>query len=1133
MSLQFIIGSSGAGKSYYAYKRIIEDSLKHPEKNYYVIVPEQFTMQTQKALVEMHPGKGILNIDILSFERLAYRVFEETGGDNRKVLEDTGKSMVLQKMVQQHRKELDYLGSQMNKPGYLDEVKSLVSEFMQYDIKEDDLEEMKEKAKDQALLEMKLKDVGVLYQSFKEFLKGHYMTGEEVMDVLLKQLPFSKKLKGAELLFDGFTGFTPIQVNVIRELLVIADRVCVTVTMDEREDAFTPGKPHQLFFMSKQMIRILAGLTKNLDDPVYLKSSGKSRFSQAPAMQFLEKNIFRYRKGTYEKEQQEIQIFAAASPLEEMREAARRMAQLVRTCGYRYGEIAVITGNLEEYARLASQVFEEADIPYFIDEKHSVLMNPFVEYLRAAMEMAVQGFPYESVFRYLRCGMSEVTREQADKLENYVLALGIRGYRKWSEKWVRVYRGMEADQIQELNEIREVFAEEVKGLADGFCTGKKTVEEYCRILYEFILKSNVWQKLKKQEQNFKDTGDKAMEKEYNQIYGIVMDLLDKMVEILGNETVSRQEFRQLLETGLSQAKVALIPPSIDQVMVGDMERSRLKDIKALFFVGVNEGNIPKSTQTGGILSELDRDFFKEQGVELAPGPKELMNMQRFYRYLNMTKPREQLILSFSDTNAKGEGISPAYLIGSIRGLYPKLEIERAGESGAARSSVSGAGMKNETGSGNGEYCYPENPEAGISLFLEKLAGETGKDHEILDQTDAMFGELYSWYLRDSKYHDKVQKLVQSAFAGKPKDIISQSVAKALYGEISPYSATRLERFAACAFAHFLQYGMKLTERVEYEFKAMDMGNVMHEALESFAEEVRKRGLKWTELTEQERNEIADECLNNIVADYGNTVLKSSARNEYMIERTRRILRRTVWALQKQLEQGEFQPEGFEVTFGGGRIDRVDIMEDQNKVYVKVIDYKTGNTSFDLVYLYHGLQLQLMIYLDGALKVEQKKYPDKEIVPAGVFYYNIKDPMIQEKIDADVEAVSAGLMKELKMNGLVQADAELVRRMDNSLGSIPVAFNKDGSFRKNSSVADRAQFTVLGRYVRTKIEKIRSSILEGDARVSPYELGKKNACTYCPYMTVCGFDRKLSGYEFRRLKNFSDEELWKAFDREAE
>ena len=193
MSLQFIIGSSGAGKSYFAYERVIRKSMEHPERNYYIIVPEQFTMQTQKTLVEMHPGKGILNIDILSFQRLAYRIFEETGGDNKKILEDTGKSMVLQKMVQQHRRELVYLGSQMNKPGYLDEMKSLLSEFMQYDIKEENLEEMKEKAGAQTLLSMKLQDVTVLYRAFSEFLKGHYMTGEEVMDVLLKVLPFSEK----------------------------------------------------------------------------------------------------------------------------------------------------------------------------------------------------------------------------------------------------------------------------------------------------------------------------------------------------------------------------------------------------------------------------------------------------------------------------------------------------------------------------------------------------------------------------------------------------------------------------------------------------------------------------------------------------------------------------------------------------------------------------------------------------------------------------------------------------------------------------------------------------------------------------------------------------------------------------
>ena len=254
MSLQFIIGSSGAGKSYFAYKRIIQESLQHPEKNYYVIVPEQFTMQTQKTLVEMHPGKGILNIDVLSFQRLAYRVFEEVGGAREVLLDDTGKSLVLQKLVQQHKKELPYLGSQMNKPGYLDEVKSLISEFMQYDIRQEELSDMLEKTGEDSLLQMKMNDVSVLYQAFTDYLEGHYMTGEGVMDALKKAIPFSRKLKNSVLLLDGFTGFTPVQMNVIRELLAVCDQVLVTVTMDVKENPLQMGKPHQLFYMSRKRI---------------------------------------------------------------------------------------------------------------------------------------------------------------------------------------------------------------------------------------------------------------------------------------------------------------------------------------------------------------------------------------------------------------------------------------------------------------------------------------------------------------------------------------------------------------------------------------------------------------------------------------------------------------------------------------------------------------------------------------------------------------------------------------------------------------------------------------------------------------------------------------------------------------
>lgn len=1107
MPLQFIIGNSGAGKSYTAFQSLISDAMSHPEKLYYVIVPEQFTMQTQKTLVQMHPDGGILNIDVLSFERLAYRVLEETGGDIRSVLEETGKNMVLQKLVQKHQKELVYLKNQMKKPGYLDEVKSLISEFMQYRVGDEEIQKMQEDASDRTLLQMKLQDVSVLYHGFRDYLKDHYITAEEVLEILAKQIVFSEKLKGSVLLLDGFTGFTPIQIQVIRELLASCEKVSVTVTMDVREPFLYKEKSHQLFYMSHKMIRSLCDLTKDILDPVWIAPGSKSRHARAEALAFLEQNIFRYHKKTFSGKQDSIRIFCAGDPVREMEETARRILRLVREKGCRYGEIAVVTGDLETYGSLARQAFEDAGIPFFVDEKHSILMNPFVEYIRAALEMAAQGFSYESVFRYLRCGMSDVTREETDWLENYAVALGIRGFKRWKEKWVRVYRGMKEESLLEINRIREKFTEETEALAVGFSGKKKTVREYCQYLYEFIVKSRIQEKLKIQEEIFAQKGSRAMEKEYVQIYGIVMELLDKMAEILGEETVSPEEFRQILETGMSQAKVALIPPGIDQVLIGDMERTRLKDIRALFFVGMNEGNIPKNTESGGLLTELDRDFFEDQGVELAPGPKELMNMQRFYLYLNLTRPSEHLYLSYSCSNSKGEAVSPAYLIGTIRKLFPELSTERAEEPENLLDLL-------------------ETPSTGFGFLLSGLENEEM-------QREPLFWELYSWYLRSPEYQDLTRKLTEAAFVRKPADRISESVAKALYGEISEYSATRLERFAACAFAHFLQYGLVVTERAEYEFRAMDMGNVLHQALEKFAAELRRKGLVWAELEEEQRDRIAEYCMEQVAADYGNTILKSSARNQYMIQRTLRILKRTVWALQEQLRCGKFVPEGFEVSIGGGRIDRLDVLKEDRKVYVKVIDYKSGNTSFDLVGVYYGLQLQLVVYMDAAMEAEKNKHPDCQIEPAGIFYYNIKDPMIQTVIRDDLQNLEKKIYKELKMNGLVNSSDDILHKIDAGASSLPVSFKKDGGFRKGSSVATREQFQLLNQYVKNKIAEIRSHILSGDAEVSPYEMGKKNACTYCTYQGVCGFDKKIPGYEYRRLRQFADEEIWKSMEMEVE
>lgn len=1093
MSLQFIIGGSGAGKSYIAYRQIIKEALASPEHSFYVIVPEQFTMQTQKTLVEMHPGHGILNIDVLSFQRLAYRVFEETGSAEGKILEDTGKSLLLQKTAQDRKASLPYLGSQMHRPGCIDEMKSLISEFMQYAVREDELEKISAAVPEGSLLSIKMKDIRTLYEAFRDSLGEKYVTAEEMLTALAKALPLSGKLKDCTMLFDGFTGFTPVQLEVMQELLAVCGQVRVTVTMDPEESLTAPARPHQLFFMSHQMIRSLSGLTREILPPVILHSEG--RFTHTPALAFLEKNLFRYKGRIFPGKQEEIQLFSAQTPVKEMEETARRIQKLVRTRQMKYADIAVITGNLEEYASVADHVFSRAGIPCFIDEKHNVWMNPLVEMIRSVLEMILTGYSYESVFRYLRCGLSGFSAAETDVLENYVRALGIRGKKAWFRKWIRTCKGLTSGQVPQVNALRARFEAQIQSLDECFSGKNGTIREYCTSLYGFLVDSKVQEKLKESELAFSLAGNRAMEKEYAQIYGIVMGLLEKMVEILGDEQVTPQSFRELLETGFSGLEIGLIPPTMDQVLVGDMERTRLKDIKALFFVGVNEGNIPKNTDSGGFLTQLDRDFLAGQGIELAPDPRQRLAIGRFYLYLNLTKPSCLLCLSWAMTGGDGEILRPAYLISDVNRLFPNAVTA----------------------------CKEEEAES-VQLMLGKMASMLDAEEQCL--SDSVFLELCAWFMRDSAWRPKLERLLQAHFYTHPKDAVAESVARALYGEISPYSATRLERYCACAFAHFLIYGLRLSERAEYEFQALDMGNVMHQALLKYAMRLRREELYWKDVPQEQAETWMDACVEEVAADYGNTILHSSARNAALIDRIKRILNRTVWFMTQQLKNSTFEPERFEMAFEGGRIDRVDIAREDNRILVKVIDYKSGSTAFDLARIYYGLQLQLTLYLDGALTAEKKENPGMEIVPAGVFYCNVKDPLIdwdetEEKKDLETER-----LKALKMSGLVQDDPEIARAIDSTFLSIPVSLKKDGTISGYSSVASRRQFERLGDYVKEKIQKSLEEIYSGAAAMNPYRMKNAAACDYCPVRGACDFDRKIPGCEFHNLPGMNTDEIWK-------
>lgn len=1110
MPLKFVFGPSGSGKSSYLYQHVIQESMKYPERSYIVLVPEQFTMQTQKDLVMMHERKGIMNIDVLSFARLAYRVFEETGGGGLPVLDDEGKNLILRKIAGDYENELKMLGGHMKKQGYISEVKSVISEFTQYDIGEDEIERVMESAGESSRLYYKLADIRLLYRGFTDYLREKYITKEELLDVLSREVEKSERLKNSTVVLDGFTGFTPVQDRLLGELMRHCREVIVTVTMDRRENPYVYEHPYQLFALSKQMVTSLLQIAKQnkipVEEPVELYDHVPWRFKEQKALAFLEKHLFRYGAGAYEKEQEQVKLHLAKNPREEAYAVAEQVRRMMREDGYRLRDIGVIVSDMDVYADHLKQAFIKYDIPFFMDHKRSILLNSFVEYIRSVLHMAEQSFSYESVFRFLRTNLAGFTYEEIDELENYVIGLGIKGYKHWQEKWTRKLRGMAQEDLDKMNHYRRQLVEKVDGLIYVLRQRRKTVADITRAIYEFMVQENLQVRLAEQEELFKAKGELALAREYAQIYRIVIELFDKFVELLGDEQVSLSEYCKLLDAGLEEARVGVIPPEVDQVVIGDMQRTRLKDIKALLFAGANDVYLPGALLRTGLLSELDREKFAREKLTLSAGGKEKAYVQKFYLYLNLTKPSEKLDIYYSKVSADGKSVRPSYLIQELQKLFPKLKVRD-------------------------EERYLKEQELTENIGFDRMIREfVQKRHE----TDGAWCELYNWYKRNPKWQEKVERFLEAGYYRKPLDALTEEAAKRLYGEEFETSITRMERFAVCAFSHFLTYGLGLREREEYDFQAADLGNVCHRALERFSYKVEREAGDWLKLTEEKRKQYVEESVEEAIADYGNSILYSSSRNAYLIVRMKRMLEKTVWALTKQLAAGDFKPSAYELRFANGKIDRVDTCEDGDCVYVKVIDYKTGSKSFDVTALYHGLQLQLMVYMDAALQLEQKKHPEKEILPAGVFYYRIQDPLIDRPKEGEEQEA---ILKELKPDGMISLEKEVLEHLDHCMvgesSVIPVKYNKNGSLSKSSKAASAQDFYLMMKYAVNKVEEIRQKILSGDVKVNPYRRGTETSCDYCSYRQICGFDTKMEGYRYREIEAMSVDKVIQAMKGEGQ
>ncbi len=1143
MGLQFYFGGSGAGKSRQLHQDITTWAKKEPEHNFLFLVPDQFTMQTQVDLVNASKSRGIMNIDVLSFGRLAHRIFEETGYGSKPVLDDTGKSLVLRKVAADLKDEMPVLGKNLNKIGYIHEVKSAISEFKQYGLTTKEVAGLAEFAKGRGALFYKLKDLEVIYQGFNDYIKDKFITTEETLELLTRAVSKSKIVKNSVVIFDGFTGFTAIQYRLIQELFLLTKQVIISVTIDRKEDPFRIGGEQELFYLSKKTVGDLCRLAKEAGiekkEDIYLKNNPLPRFRENKPMAHLEQNLFRYPPKVYDKEQSSIFIEEVLNPALEVQAVCIQIKKLVLEEGYCYRDIAVVTGDLETYGDYFEREALIYDIPVFLDRTRGLLLNPFIEFIRSALKIVLDHFSYEAVFHYLRCGLADFSPEEIDRLENYVLACGIKGKKKWSQSFVRKGKEQNPELLESINHTRSRLMEQIAPLL----VKQETAGEMVRTLYDFIVAGRIQEKLAGYEQLFKEKGEMERAKEYAQIYRLVMELLEQIMALLAKEPITLREFAEILDAGFGEIEVGIIPGSVDRIAVGDMERSRLKQVKVLFFLGVNDGNIPKSGGKGGIISDIDREFLQQSEFELAPTPRQQMYIQRLYLYMNMTKPSDRLYLSYSRISSEGKSIRPSYLIETIKKLFPKIEIRKTE---IDNTDVSGIDHNAFAGIKHNAFAGVVGKKDGVTLLAKELrdyaSGRAG------GLTKEELYSLYRLYAEDETYSAYAEKLAEAAFARYEHKPLARAIARALYGSMLENSVSRLEKYAACAYSHFLQYGLMLKERDEYAFEQVDMGNIFHQVLEMFAGKLAENNYTWFDFPEEEGDRLLREALEACTVAYGETVLYSSARYEYMTERMHRILKRTIRTLKAQLREGDFVPASFEMSFSRvealdavnialsekekiklkGRIDRIDICEDEEHVYVKVIDYKSGSRKFDLAALYYGLQLQLVVYMNVASEIEKRKHPDKEVVPAALLYYHVSDPLVSAKEGMTAEEINQEILKELRTNGIVSEDDKVVSLLDKNFTDkslvVPVERKKDGSFSLRSGTIAKEDYETVSRFVSHKIRQFGREIFNGTIAVNPCEQGGRQSCSYCVYKGICDFEEKTSGYDMRMLPSPPKEEL---------
>lgn len=1140
MGLRFIYGCSGCGKTDFCMNSIQNLIKKEFPKPILLIVPEQYSFQAEKKLISSIGESGLLKVQVLSFKRLAYRVFSEIGGISRNRMNPSGKNMLLYNIIDENKDNLQMFKRIGREKGFVDIMADTITEFKRYDITPGSLESAMGRIDDEELKE-KLHDINFIFKSFEEKISSGYIDPDDDLTYLAKKLQKSDMFSGAEIWFDEFSTFTPQQYDIISILLKRARRVNITLCCDclsegnctANTDVFMPVKNTE-----NKLLRICMENNIAYEEPVELNKQRGMRFSKSGELLHLEKNYFSYPNKIYEDKTESLSIFMAKNLYTEVENLAKNIIRLSREQNVRFNKMAVITRNLDAYSKLIQVIFEEYDIPYFIDQKRDINKNPLMVLVNSVIEIYARSWSYEAVFRYLKTGLTDIPAEDIDILENYVLLNGIRGD-KWTadSDWNYKLTGEfdnEPDEeyakeaLSRINAVRRQISSPLIRLFDGM-KGQRTVKEICSALYEFISSLGIPEKLEMWVNEFKKQGLHSLAREYAQTWDNFLSLLDQLVEVMGEEVIEPKKLIKIFQAGLSRCKVGIIPSALDQVLIGDVERVKSQEAEYVFIIGVNDGVFPRVPMDEGILSDRDRNTLRGQGLELAEDTRVQAFEEQFLVYKALTISSRLLRLSYPVSNTAGESLRPSIIISRIKKIYRNITVD---------SDV----IARNTTEENMENISRPGPT------FNELVSVMRADYEDI-KADPVWWDVFRWYRNNPIWNERCRKAVESfSYTNQVHNINSEKISR-LYGNPLYMSVSRIEKYVECPFAFYVQYGLKARNRKVYEFNSPDAGSFMHEVMNEFSETLKKENMSWRDIDKDWCCEAVSIIVDKVSGDKKNFVLDSNERYRYFKERYKRIISRAVWTICEHIKGSNFEPQYYEKQFGtkneelppvevnlpsggkvyfNGRIDRIDTYKDEEGTYIRIIDYKSSKTELRLSDIYYGFMLQLILYLDVVLS-NADEFIDDKALPGAMLYFRLDDPLIEADEDETAEQIEKMVTKSLKMTGLVLDDIKVIKGMDKDIGYknsyyIPVNLTKqDTVISTQSRVATSEDFQTLRNYARNLLVKICEEMLKGNISIKPCKNANQSSCAFCEYSSICGFDSAFKDNKYKFIKDIKDEE----------